>query len=211
MLSAAIPAGFLMGFVGSMPPTGPIAVLVLERGLAARYRDGLGVAAGAAAAESLYTAFALFGMTALFTRYPSLEVWALRLGIVVLVAVGARFAFFTVKEEERAPEPSFRLGAWMGQFGLGFSLVIANPVILLTWSGAVAALCSMAHLRFEVADKFAFVAAACLGVVGWFAALLATLRRFEGRFTLRAAQWLIRAMGALLLVMAAANMPRALR
>jgi putative LysE/RhtB family amino acid efflux pump len=211
MVYVAVLSGFLMGFVGSMPPTGPVTVLVLERGISGRHRDGLAIGAGAAVAESLYCGLALFGMTALFERYPVLERISLGLGILVLMGVGTYFLLFKGKPQAPLPPQSFRLGAWLGQFGLGFSLAAANPVILLTWSASVLALCTLAQLRFDAPDKAAFVGAACVGILAWFWVLLSTLRRFEGRVTLRAAEWLIRAMGAVLLVMAAASLPRALR
>jgi len=39
-------AGFLMGFIGSMPVTGPTSLLVLQRGMLARYRDGWAIGLG---------------------------------------------------------------------------------------------------------------------------------------------------------------------
>ena len=60
----ALVAGSVMGFLGSMPIAGPVAVLVLERGLIRRRREGLGVALGAAAAEAIYAFLAFWGLGA---------------------------------------------------------------------------------------------------------------------------------------------------
>ena len=39
-------AGFLMGFIGSMPVAGPTSLLVFHRGMFARYRDGWAIGLG---------------------------------------------------------------------------------------------------------------------------------------------------------------------
>lgn len=207
----AVPAGILLGFVGSVPPTGPITVLVLERGISGRFREGFGVALGAAVAESLYCGLALFGLSALFERYPALEVYALRLALLMLVGVGLTFMAFKTKIVPQADRGNIPVTAWLKQAALGFTLVITNPVILLTWSGAVAALYALAGLRFDLVDKFGFAAGVGLGVTAWFYVMLKLLERFEGRLTVTAAQWLVRAMGALLVAIAAGSAPRALR
>jgi threonine/homoserine/homoserine lactone efflux protein len=52
MLVAPVALGFAFGFVGSIPVAGPIAALVLSRGLEGRARSALSLAAGAALAEA---------------------------------------------------------------------------------------------------------------------------------------------------------------
>src|SRR5262245_21447551 len=122
MRSVALIAGFLMAFFGSMPPTAPIAVLVLQRGVLRKYRAGLAIAIGAALAESAYAAAAVFGLSALFERFPGLE-WIFRtVGVLILFVLGVHFMRFKPAEtSESQPEKVrsevSRLGA---PFLLGF-------------------------------------------------------------------------------------------
>ena len=75
MLFAAL-AGFVFGFIGSVPVAGPIAVLVLERSLAHRYSDAEGIAVGGAVAESAYAGAAFLGLGFLIKSYPIVLVGA---------------------------------------------------------------------------------------------------------------------------------------
>jgi threonine/homoserine/homoserine lactone efflux protein len=202
MQLAAIAAGFAMGFGGSIAPSGPISLLVLERGLSERYREGLAVAAGATIAEALYCALAVFGLTAVVQRYPIAERAITWLGVATLCAVGLHFLFFRPRSgavQERATHQA----GWPSQLALGFTLAIANPVMILTWSAAMATLLAVTRLHFGAGDRIVFVLAVAAGVFTWFWSMLAGLRRLEGRLTLHGARWLIRGMGALLLGLAA--------
>ena len=86
MLFAAL-AGFVFGFIGSVPVAGPIAVLVLERSLAHRYSDAEGIAVGGAVAESAYAGAAFLGLGFLIRSYPIVLVGARAIGAIVLFGV----------------------------------------------------------------------------------------------------------------------------
>ncbi len=68
MLSALL-AGFLFGFIGSMPVAGPIAGLVLSRGLQGRFASGANIAVGAALAEAAYACLAFWGFSTLLADH----------------------------------------------------------------------------------------------------------------------------------------------
>lgn len=198
MLFAAL-AGFLMAFFGSMPPVGPIAVLLLERGVTGRDREGRGIALGAAMAETIYCALAMAGVSELMSRYAVVETIARAVGVVILLGLGVHFARFTMKSEPRAVKESVRFG---GPFALGFAVSAANPVLIITWSGSIATLLAFAHLRFDVAQRAVFVLAVFAGMFSWFHLFLALLRRYQARVTLRAAQWSVRVAGSAMIALA---------
>lgn len=183
-----------MAFFGSMPPVGPIAVLLLERGVSGRDLEGRGIALGAAIAETIYCALAMAGVSELMRRYAIVETIARAVGVAVLLGLGVYFARFTMKEAPaHAPKESVRFG---GPFALGFTISAANPVLIITWSGSIAALLSFGHLQFELAERGVFVLGVFLGMFGWFHLFLWLLRRYKARVTLRFAQWAVRIAGA---------------
>jgi threonine/homoserine/homoserine lactone efflux protein len=198
LVVVAFIAGSLMAFFGSMPPVGPIAVLLLERGVSGRDREGRGIALGAAVAETLYCALAMAGISELMRRYAIVETIARGVGVATLLGLGIHFARFTLKERSAAPKEPARLGP----FALGFTISIANPVLIITWSGSIATLLSFGHLRFDFAERSVFVLGVFLGMFAWFHLFLALLRRYQARITLRAAQWSVRLAGTAMVALA---------
>ncbi len=213
MVGLALVFGFTLAFVSSMAPTGPISLLVIERGLSRRYREGRGIAAGAALAEGLYAALGAFGVSALFVRFPSIELGARVASVVILVVLGVRFVRY------RAKLPSFEVGVEVAggdttrapassqhparSFALGLSIALANPVLVVAWSTTIALLLSLGQLRFDVADRIAFAAAVPFGITMWFTLLLGLLRRREGQVTVQIAQRILQGAGVLILATAA--------
>src|SRR4051795_11238662 len=88
----ALLAGTIMGFLGSMPIAGPVAVLVLERGLVRRGREGLAVALGAAAAESVYAFLAFWGLGSVLYGSPMLLQASRLVGAGVMITLGLYLA-----------------------------------------------------------------------------------------------------------------------
>src|SRR2546429_7543427 len=132
----ALRVGAVMGFVGSMPLAGPIAVLVLERGLVRRGREGLGVALGAAAGESVYAFLACWGVGAVLSTYPRVLPVSRLVGAGVLVVLGV---YLALRRPRPAPETSASApadGRKRRGFVLGASLTILNPTLIATWTFA---------------------------------------------------------------------------
>ena len=187
----ALVAGFAMAFFGSMPPVGPIAVLLLERGVSGRDREGRGIAHGAALAETIYCALAMAGISELMQRYAVVEAIARGMGVLVLIGLGVHFARFRI-----APRSPTVVTPVRGRpFALGFSVSAANPVLIITWSGSIATLLSFARVRFDLAERGLFVFGVLAGMLAWFHLFLWMLRRYRDRITLRAAQWTVRGAG----------------
>ena len=62
--------GLFLSFFGSMIPTGPIAVIVLQYGMRGRKLNGLFVASGAAIAEAGYALLAYLGINFVLVALP---------------------------------------------------------------------------------------------------------------------------------------------
>ena len=97
-------AGFLFGFVGSIPVAGPISVLVLAQGVANRFGYAIGVAIGGAAAEGLYALGAFWGLSRYLAQYP-LAISASR-GITALILLMVGILLIR-QSQERSPPPEY--------------------------------------------------------------------------------------------------------
>jgi threonine/homoserine/homoserine lactone efflux protein len=169
---AGFVAGLLLSFIGSMTPTGPIAIIVLKYGMRRENQRALFVAAGAAVAEAGYALFAYLGIRFALSRYP-LEAPLLRLisGIVLaLFSVIWIFSGHTSRREGRNREYAGR------SFLLGLSIAGLNPTFLVTWAGAVA-IARGAGLISGFQSAPAFAVGVTVGPILWFWILLTILTR----------------------------------
>jgi threonine/homoserine/homoserine lactone efflux protein len=206
MTAIALLAGFAMAFLGSMAPTGPIAVLVLQRSVLRKYGEGMAIAVGCAIAEGGYAALAVSGLSILFARYPVVELVARIAGVAILVGLGIQFVRFRAGD----PPPELDAEQQAAQdkrgvrraFGVGFGISAANPVLIITWSTSVAMLYSFAGLRFGPLARAAFALGVSLGVIGWLWTMVALIRRFSDRVTLKLAERIVRVSGAAMIAMA---------
>jgi threonine/homoserine/homoserine lactone efflux protein len=201
-LILALVVGLLLSFVGSMPIAGPIAAIVVSKGLENKTRAGLCIAGGAAVAESAYAFMAFWGITSVLNRFPGILRASRILGCAILVALGLYFFFRKRKEAVRPEDPIERVGYKNVLFG--FSVTAANPTLIVTWTAAVSAAHSTGILRVRAFDAFPFAAGVVTGIVSWFAILLWLLSHFRTKVNPRTIDRAIRVMGILLVVLGVA-------
>lgn len=190
LLVFAAALGF--GFVGSIPLTGPIAVLVLSRSVAGDYRTARQIGLGAALAEGLYAGIACFAFTAL-NASTLLRPIADAATMVVLIALGLYFAQWRYHEKPTR-ETHGQRGGW-----IGFSIAIVNPTLLVTWSAVVAALSGRGLGNGSVLLAVPFGLGAAVGVAGWELLFVRLVKRFGPRFTGATLQWGVRGVGLVLI------------
>src|SRR6185312_8306918 len=99
-LLAVCAVALVFGFVGSMPLAGPISVMVVARAARKQFGEALHVGLGAAGAEAIYAGIAFFGFTTILARHPVVVPISHGVTAVVLLALGARFAFWKLKEKK---------------------------------------------------------------------------------------------------------------
>jgi threonine/homoserine/homoserine lactone efflux protein len=183
---------FCLGLFGSIPPAGPVALIVISRIFEHRYHAALLVGLGAAAAEGLYAFAAFFCFAALLPHAEAIRPVAHAVTAVVLFVCGIRFSVW----KPRAL-PAGRAGAGAG-FALGVSVAGLNPVLLATWSAAVTALYSKAFVRLDPLMAFPFGFSAALGVGAWAFGLVHLMRRYGDRFPHALVTRVVRGMGLVL-------------
>ncbi len=193
-------AGFALGWLGSMPIAGAVSIFVFQRGLSGRLKAGLSLSAGAALAEAAWCLLAMLGAEQIMIRWPAAEGIAKIVGAVILLVLGI---YFLSRKSATTPidEESLPVENHLREFWLGFSLVGGNISVPLNW---LALLTIAVGLGFhpEAASPFVFITGVALGIVGWFALLLKLLDTFRTRFGPGKIQWIMRAMGVLLILTA---------
>jgi len=197
----ALLAGTVMGFLGSMPIAGPIAVLVLERGLVQRGREGLGVALGAAAAETVYAFFAFWGLGTVLYASPKLLQVSRLIGAGVMITLGIYLA-----NRKSSPPPPEGAAPVTGRkrrgFLLGLSVTFLNPTIVVSWTVVSTTVHSTGLVGPGLVPAIVFALGVGAGIVLWFATLLRLLNRFQSGLrprtvdrVLNVTGWLVVAIG----------------
>lgn len=201
----AMMAGMAMGFVGSIPLTGPIALLVFHRALQARFARGMAVGVGGAIGESIYCALAVAGVGALVEQLPLASAGLKFLSAMVLVAFGVYFLAVppTTVEDEELPDTASE--TWYKDLAQGFTISAFNPVLLLNWTAAIVIVRPLVGVDFTSRGSAFFVVGATVGVALWFSMMVLILRYFRRQIPERTISWIQRGMGAI--VLAAAALP----
>jgi len=169
-------AGGIMGFVGSIPLAGPVALLVMTRGLSREFAQAKLIAAGASLAEGLLAAWVFAGLGLIYSRFPGLGQAIQWLSPAVLIGIGTWFFLRGVSRERTAAGTAARKGTGCSAFLAGFGLVMGNPAMIGTWGGAVAALEGTGLLQADPSGAVGFGIGVCAGVFSWFLLLLRLIR-----------------------------------
>jgi threonine/homoserine/homoserine lactone efflux protein len=194
---AAVIVGVVLGYIGSMPVAGPIALLVLGRGLENRSRNGLALAFGAAIAESVYAYLAFWGFGAVLARYAWIEKAARFGAAIALIALGVHF--YRRRHKAAAASPPAGNAGDARNFVLGFMITLLNPTLIATWTFTVTTVYSLGLLTFEAHKALPFSLGAFSGIVGWFATLLYLLKRFRANVTQTGLQRALKLVGVVLI------------
>jgi threonine/homoserine/homoserine lactone efflux protein len=189
---------FVFAFMGSLPLAGPIAVLVVSNAVKGRYQDALRIALGAAVAEGVYAFLAFWGFATFLARYALVLPISHAVTAAILLSLGVHFLFFELKEEPKeAPEPKG------GRFWFGFSVSALNPTLLATWGAVTTFLFSKQLLHMTGVLAIPFGAFAAGGVALWGFLTVSLMKRFHSHVPRAAITWILRAMGVLLIGIAA--------
>ncbi len=176
---------------------GPVAVLIVSTAQEGQFASARRVALGGALAEATYAFAAFFGFTSLFAEHPLIVPVSRGISCVVLVAIGARYAFWKTRP---AAESSGHAEQAAAKFVLeGFSLSMVNPTLLVSWSAVTAALYSTGWVHVSHWGAIPFALGAGFGNASWNAVLLSLLRHYRDRFRHSLLSGVVRVMGGVLM------------
>jgi threonine/homoserine/homoserine lactone efflux protein len=162
--------GFVLSLLGSLPMTGPLALLVLDRVMVGQRRSALWIALAGALVEGVIAAVVATLLPLVLHHSTSL----VRIGrvsgaiVIFIVGLGLLLRPQTVREIETQHRRRSLL--------VGFLATALNPTLIATWTIAVTALHANGLLDGGLWEGLAFGAGVVLGVLGWFGALLALAR-----------------------------------
>ncbi len=196
----AILLGFLFGWFGSVPVAGPIAALVVTRGMQGRFRAGAFIALGGGLVEAAYAFLAFLGFSTFLTDYPLVIPISRGVAAVVLLILGITFARPQAEQKKSDIPPR---DSALGSFLLGAWICAVNPTLIATWAAVVTTIYSIELVDLQSSQALPFALGACVGIAGWFLTLLWIIRRYRERFSPKVLARVIRGIGFALLVVAA--------
>lgn len=201
---AVVAVGSVLGFLSAVLPMGPVTVLVVHRTLAGDPSGALRFGLGRVPAETIYCALATFGTVALLERFPVVRTGIEVLAIVMFLAVGAWLLMARpgpAAAGADAAESVPRRNRW--GFTAGFIVGALNPQYLFSWSAIVAIGVSVGGLQPSLLDRVVFPLAAAFGVMLGYVLLVRFLQRRRGQMEGPAVRRVLRALGVLLIALAA--------
>jgi len=201
-LWAELLAGVVMGFFGSVPVAGPVALVVVTRGLDSDFRGALWVAIGAGIAEGILAGLVFAGLGLALAKFEGLDAILDFAGVGVLLVIGAWFALKGVGESKAQGTADLEAeGASVRNFALGLGMVLGNPGMLGTWGGAVTALEGAGLAEASVLGAPVFGLGVSAGVVAWFWLVLQAIRRWRASLDGRFVDATVRLIGLALIVL----------
>lgn len=192
----ALLLGLAMGFLGSVPVAGPIAAIIVRKGLEGRFKSGAWVAVGGALPEAGYAYLAFWGFSTFLAQYAWIELVSRGAAAAILIVLALAFMRYRTRAEEvDRPGSSDALKS----FWVGFTITALNPTLIATWTAATTTLYSIRTVHFSPRDALAFALGAAVGIVAWFFVLLGLMRRFRDRFSQTTLDRVVRGFGWFLL------------
>jgi threonine/homoserine/homoserine lactone efflux protein len=193
-LNLSFPLGFGIAFVGSIPMSGPVAVLIMTRALHRERRAALLLALGGALVEAGYA----FGIAAvlphLVGKTRGVVLGSLGLGCVVVTALGTLLVVRPAMASAAA-DTSPRRGVLRGALS-----TLLNPTLVATWTVAVSTLYANDWLAPRLSSALTFALGVALGSLAWFALAVTVIGTWHRRVTPALQAKVLRGMGVLLVV-----------
>ncbi len=127
-------AGFLAGFIFSMPIAGPISILITSNALKGRLRYCILVSLGSFIADFVYVFIAVFGLTKLYSFYKPAIPYIFAVGSVFFSYLGYRIIRTKIdieNLEDNSPLTQKIKKKGKGAFLTGFLINFLNPTLFI--------------------------------------------------------------------------------
>lgn len=197
MLVTLFVKGFVIGFIIAAP-VGPINIMCVRRTIVHGRLAGLVTGSGAALADTILGAIAIFGLAFLEQLLLHERFWLALGGAVFLAAMGVRSLLKPPPKLVSGRDPT----SLLGDFTSSFALTLSNPITILSFFGIFAAF--GVHPDDEIgADDWTTMLGVMSGAMTWWLIVIALAGMFHGRFTVSGLIWANRITGIVMLVFAA--------
>ena len=189
--------GLLLGFAIAAP-VGPIGVLCIRRTLAQGRAIGFVSGLGAATADVLYGAIAVFGLTVLSGLLTRQEGWLRLLGGLFLCYLGVKTLL-----SRPADEPAAAAGrGYVGAYFSTLLLTLTNPMTIFAFMAVFAGLGVVPAAGGYASGGYAAAAAVVLGVFlgssAWWFLLSVGISLLRRKLDMRVLLWVNRVSGAII-------------
>lgn len=186
--------GFGIAFIGSMPMSGPVAVLIMTRALQRERRAALLLALGGAVVEAAYAFAVAAFLPHLVGKTRAVVLGSLGLGSLIVMALGT-LLLVRPAAASKAADTSPRRGVLRGALS-----TLLNPTLVATWTVAVSTLYANEWLSPRLMAALVFALGVALGSLAWFAIAVTVIATWHRRVTPALQARVLRGMGALLVV-----------
>jgi threonine/homoserine/homoserine lactone efflux protein len=180
--------GFGMGFFGSIPPLGPVALMIINRAFQKQLKFAFAAGVGGALAEVIYSALAVTGVGLLLNQVGAARSLLALTSAGILLLVGIYFLCSPLKGDAgpKSPEGSPALDppeeSALAHLARGFSIAIVNPILIVNWTLAVAYFFTLFQLRADLVGQILFAGAVGVGKIVWTAIEVWLLDKFRKRY-----------------------------
>lgn len=192
---ASLLSGFILGFIASIPMTGPLGVYITGKGISGHLKEGLVTALGCAIVETVYCFIAVMGMASIIPEQPYRD-YILFAGAFVIIYLG----FSGLKKRETPCD--IRIGKSIlrnfGNFGIGVLVTSLNPYVMLNWV-AVAAVATSYGFKFTACNACFFAFGVGAGTIFWFYVYLMALNKARSVFRMKYLNFAIQSLSIILI------------
>lgn len=192
---------FLKGLVIGLliaAPVGPINIMCVRRTIVHGRVAGLISGIGAAAADTILGAIAIFGLAFVTSFLLEERFWLALAGAAFLLCLGIRSLVRPPPKLVSGRDPS----SLIGDFTSTLLLTLSNPITIVSFFGIFAAFGVDADERIGIED-WAVLIGVFGGSMSWWLILTGLAGLFHGRFTETGLMWANRVAGVIMLVFAA--------
>jgi len=186
--------GLVIGFAIAAP-IGPINLLCLRRTLSDGRRMGFVSGLGAAAADTTYGTIAAIGLTTVTAFLVGHRFWLQALGGLFLLALGlSTMRTHAPRREAAAP---VHLGRLRDAFVSTYMLTLANPMIIIVFTGVLAGL-GLGWQTGRTIDTLQLIGGVFLGSALWWLILTLLAGTFGRHLNDGALRWINRVAGGII-------------
>jgi threonine/homoserine/homoserine lactone efflux protein len=197
MILALFVKGLVIGFVIAAP-VGPINIMCVRRTIVHGRLAGFASGLGAAIADTILGALAIFGMAFLTEFLISERFWLALGGAIFLVVLGIRALTKPPPKLVSARDPT----SLIGDFTSTLLLTLSNPITILSFFGIFAAF-GVHPDEMIGPDDWATLLGVFSGAMLWWMIVIGLAGMFRGRFTVTGLIWANRITGIVMLAFAA--------
>lgn len=190
--------GIIAGFLIAAP-VGPIGILCIRRTLAGSYVLGVATGVGAGLADTFYGTVAAFSIASVSDFIKSHDFYLHLFGGIALLWIGFSIWRSHIGENTSKNENGESL---LNGFTSAFFLTVSNPVTLIAFAAAFAAM-DVSTANDSVTQALALVVGVLVGANSWWLTLCTGVRLMHNKLTETHLDWINKGSGIMLIGFAA--------